>query len=173
MSSAWTIFYRVTDQRRALADQLAFRIDPTRCYVSAVYRGRRNLQSCLSGFTHPLPVRSCSDDENKRARAINMLGLAKRVKASIPSSFHLGGLRRSRHSSANCASALTAQATRVGVLIGVCCATAVCCAGAFSRFIGNPSEAVVVVRHWIHDLRFAGFLLRPAFSCARQLRYRP
>jgi hypothetical protein len=33
----------------------------------------------------------------------------------------------------------------------------------FSWLIGNPSEAVVVFRHWIDDLPVAGFLLRPAF----------
>jgi UDP-glucuronate decarboxylase len=46
-------------------------------------RGRRDLQPGLPGVTHPLSVRSGADHQDHRARAINMLGLAKRVKAKI------------------------------------------------------------------------------------------
>jgi UDP-glucuronate decarboxylase len=43
----------------------------------------RDLESSVPGLTGTLSVRSGSDDQDLGARAINMLGLAKRVKAKI------------------------------------------------------------------------------------------
>ena len=63
-----------------IARSSALRADAPRRDLPALCRSRRDLQSRLPGLADPLPARSCSDDEDQVHGAINMLGLAKRLR---------------------------------------------------------------------------------------------
>ena len=60
--------HRRQAQYRASARPPALRTAAARRDVSALCRGRRDLQSRLSGFARPLPARSGADHQDQRAR---------------------------------------------------------------------------------------------------------
>ena len=61
--------HRQQAQYRASARQSALRVPAARRDLSALCRGRRDLQSRLPGLARPLPARSGADDQDQRASA--------------------------------------------------------------------------------------------------------
>ena len=77
------LFHRQQAQCRASARPRQFRAHPPRCDHAPVPGSGSDLQPRLPGFSHPLPVQSGKTIKTSVMGAINMLGLAKRVKARI------------------------------------------------------------------------------------------
>ncbi len=66
----------------------------------ALCRGRRNLQSRLSGLAHPLPARSRADHQDQRARRDQHAGPGQAAACQDSSGLDVGGLWRPERASA-------------------------------------------------------------------------
>ena len=83
-----------------LLDHSRFELDPPRRHVSAVRRGRRDLQPRLPGLADPLPARPGADDQDQRARRDQHAGPGKAPSQQDPAGLDQRGLRRPRGASA-------------------------------------------------------------------------